>query len=200
MSVSRNTSSAATALAAFAKAYNDAVAALDRQVGENAGALSGQSIVRDLYGSLRSLSQFTASSGSVTSFADLGLSLDQNGNLTFDESRFNNDSVDGIQTFLGGTSTGGFLKLATDILNGVEDSSTGSLTQAAKLIDKQVARQNDLIAKGEQRVMDLQTRLQEQMAAADALIASLESRKNYITNLFTAMLNYNLNGAGVKAN
>jgi len=37
------------------------------------------------------------------------------------------------------------------------------------------------------------------MASADALLAQLESQKNYITNLFTAMLNYNLNGTGVKS-
>jgi hypothetical protein len=50
------------------------------------------------------------------------------------------------------------------------------------------------------RLAQLQDNLQQRMAAADALIASLESRRDFITNLFTAQLNYNLNGAGVKAN
>src|ERR1041384_176830 len=151
----------------------------------------GQSIVRELYGSLRSMSQYTFESGPVRSLADLGLSLDRNGTLTFDESKFNELSADAVQNFLGSASSGGFLKLATGTLNGIEDSSTGSLTQAMKSTDKQVAAQNDLIAAGQQRVTDLQTRLQQQMAAADSLIASLESRKTYLTNLFSAMLNPN---------
>jgi hypothetical protein len=37
------------------------------------------------------------------------------------------------------------------------------------------------------------------MAAADAAIASLESKKNYITNLFTAMMNSGTSGSGVKS-
>jgi hypothetical protein len=37
------------------------------------------------------------------------------------------------------------------------------------------------------------------MAAADAAIASLEAQKNYITNLFTAMMNGGTNGSGVKS-
>jgi flagellar hook-associated protein 2 len=189
--ISRDPSGAATALAAFTDAYNGTVAALDRQAGEKAGPLMGQSIVRELYGSLRSMSQYTFESGPVRSLADLGLSLDRNGTLTFDESKFNELSADAVQNFLGSASSGGFLKLATGTLNGIEDSSTGSLTQAMKSTDKQVAAQNDLIAAGQQRVTDLQTRLQQQMAAADSLIASLESRKTYLTNLFSAMLNPN---------
>jgi flagellar hook-associated protein 2 len=189
--ISRDTSSAATTLAAFTEAYNGAVAALDRQAGEKAGPLMGQSIVRELYGSLRSMSQYTLESGPVRSLADLGLSLDRNGTLTFDESQFNELSADAVQNFLGSASGGGFLKLVAGTLTGIEDSSTGSLTQAMKSTDKQVAAQNDLIAAGEQRVTDLQTRLQQRMAAADSLIASLESRKTYFTNLFSAMLNPN---------
>jgi hypothetical protein len=37
------------------------------------------------------------------------------------------------------------------------------------------------------------------MATADATIASLEQQKDYITNLFTAMINQNDNGTGVSS-
>jgi flagellar capping protein FliD len=68
-------------------------------------------------------------------------------------------------------------------------------------MDAQITQQNDQIRDQQQRVDDLSHNLQEQMAAADALIASLESQRNYLTNLFTAMMNSNLTGAsGVKSN
>jgi hypothetical protein len=54
--------------------------------------------------------------------------------------------------------------------------------------------QNSLIAEEEQRITDMQTTLTQQMATADALIASLESQKSYMSNLFTAMMNANTSG------
>jgi flagellar hook-associated protein 2 len=197
LAVSRNTDSVSSAISAFVTAYNAAVDALGQQFGENAGQLSGQSIVRDLSHSLRSVLQFTGSSGAVTSMAQMGLSLDNLGHLAFDDTKLSSAGIDAVQSFLGSASTGGFLKNAADALKRVEDSTSGSLTVAMKQAKDAIATQNQEISDEQKRVDDLQANLQEQLAAADALIASLESQKTYLSNLFTAMMN--ANSGGVKS-
>jgi flagellar hook-associated protein 2 len=188
VSVSRNTTSVGSAVSGFVDAYNAAVVELDTQVGANAGPLSGESIVRSLYDSLSQIAVYSGSSGAVNSLADMGVTLDQYGKLTFDSSQFDSDSVAALQSFLGSGSTGGFLQAATDALNGVEDSTNGSLKSAIQDLNKQITTQNAEISDQTQQLSDLQDSLNQQMATADALIASLESQKSYMTGLFQAMM------------
>ena len=197
VTVSRNLDAASGAISDFVKAYNTVVDDLSKQVGKDAGALSGQSIVGTLRGALRQINQYSAGSGSVSSLTRVGLSLDSAGKLSFKASVFNADGVDALQAFLGGADAGGFLKAANDALNTVEDTSVGSLKMEEKLVGDEITRQNALIDQSTQKLNDLQDTLNQQMAAADAAIASLENQKNYFTNLFTAMINNN--SSGVKA-
>jgi flagellar hook-associated protein 2 len=194
VTVSRSADSLSSAISTFVSAYNKAVDALGQQFGANAGALSGQSIVRDLSQTLRGITQFTTSSGSVASLAQMGLTLDNQGHLSFDATQFSSTSIAALQSFMGSATTGGFLKNATDALTGVEDSVDGSLKVAIQQNTSETGSQNSLIAEEEQRITDMQTTLTQQMATADALIASLESQKSYMSNLFTAMMNANTSG------
>ncbi len=197
ISVSRSLDGIRSALSNFADAYNQAVDALQGQIGQNAGPLSGQSIVFSLRQALGSLAQYS-STGNVFSLSAIGLNLGSDGKLTFDQSQFDSDNPNDIETFLGRAADGGFLMAATNAMAAVEDDGSGTLKTAIGAKNAQISRQNELIAAEQQRLSDVQTRLQQQMSAADALIASLESQKNYITNLFTAMMNNNTSG-GVKS-
>ena len=196
LTVSRDAAPLSSAISAFVTAYNATIDALGQQFGPNAGALSGHSIVRDLSQSLRKVTQFTGMSGGVGSLAQMGLKLDNLGRLSFDSSQVGSGSMGTLQAFLGSAATGGFLKSAADALNAIEDSTSGSLKAAIAQTAAETQRQNNLIDREQQRIGDLQAVLQEQMAAADALIASLESQKNFMNNLFTAMMN--ANQVGVK--
>ena len=199
VSVSRNMDSAKTAISGFVTAYNAAVDALDKQVGKDAGQLSGQSIVRTLYSTLRQITQFGGASGGARSLTAIGVNLDGHGKLQFNQTKFDSASIDDVANFLGTTSGGGFLKTANDALNSAEDPVSGSLQAAIQQVKSGITHQNDLIAANQQRIDDLQANLQERMAAADALLASMESQKTFLTNLFTAMINNNNNTNGVKS-
>jgi flagellar hook-associated protein 2 len=194
VTVSRNADSLSSAISNFVSAYNSAVDALGQQFGPNAGALSGQSIVRDLTQTMRSITQFTASSGAVASLAQMGLALDSLGHLSFDTTQFSSSSIVALQSFMGSATTDGFLKNAIDALAGVEDATNGSLKLAIEQSKVETDSQNTLIADEVQRITDMQANLTQQMAVADALIASLESQKSYMSNLFTAMMNSNTSG------
>jgi flagellar hook-associated protein 2 len=197
VTVSRDASSASTAVSNFVTAYNAVHTELESQVGQSGGSLQGQNIVYQLFNSLSQMALYSGSSGAVRTLADMGVTLDDTGQLTFDSSQFNSDSVDALQNFLGGASTGGFLQAATNALNGVEDATSGSLKMAIQDLNGQIANENDQISTEDQKIVDLQNNVTQQVAAADALIASLESQKTYMTGLFQSMMysnEYSTNG------
>jgi len=188
VTVSRNLDAASSAISGLVSAYNTVVDALNQEVGVNAGALSGDSIISTLRDALRQITQYTSGSGTVASLADIGVNLDSSGKLSFDSTQFNSDSADALQSFLGDTATG-FLRAANDALNSVEDPINGSLKNEESQITQNITQQNSLIAQTQQKITDMQNALTQQMEAADATLASLDSQKTYFTNLFTAMIN-----------
>jgi flagellar hook-associated protein 2 len=189
VTVSRNTSAFTEAIQSFVNAYNAVVDALDAHHGKDAGALSGQSIIRTLADSLRGMTNYSAS-GAITSLTDLGLEFDSQGKLSLDTSTFSGVVQNGyssLLTFLGDTASGGFLKAATDAINSMTDPDSGSLKSAIKGIGAQITAQDASIAAQQERIDNLETSLREQINAADALIASLEQQAVYFTNMFQAM-------------
>ena len=84
-------------------------------------------------------------------------------------------------------------------MNAVEDPTTGFIPTATTDVNGQITQENNLITAEQQKISTLQSTLTQQMATADATIASLEQQKDYITNLFTAMINQNDNGTGVSS-
>jgi flagellar hook-associated protein 2 len=201
VTVSRNLNSAASALSNLASAYNGVVDDLNSQVGPSAGSLSGRSILGTLRTALRQMTQYTSASGAVFTIAQLGLDLDQTGKLSFNSSKFNSQSVDALEAFLGDGQTSGFLKTANDAIDSVEDPIDGSLKNEEDQTTKSIKRQNTLLTQTQQKITDLQNNLTQQMAAADTLLASLENQKNYFNNLFIAMMNESMLGiSSVKSN
>jgi flagellar hook-associated protein 2 len=188
--VSRKTDSVKNSLSSFVTAYNAVVDEVDKNRGQASGALAGQSIVYTTGQALSDLQGYAPGSGPFSSLADLGLSIDKDGHLNFDSSTFDqaaNGHIDDVMTFLGGATSGGFLKSATDTINQLEDPNDGQVQNAISAINSQIANQNDRISEEQDRIDTLQESLNEQMAAADAMIASLEQQATYMTNLFQAM-------------
>src|SRR5262249_55969255 len=147
------------------------------------GALAGDSIVGTLSSSLHKLTSYADSQSLVS----LGITFDKTGKLSLDSTTFNSASADTVLSFLGDTLEGGFLNAATDVLNSVDDSVNGSLKDAIGSVQRQITADDKAIASNQDRVDQLRDNLNAQMAAADALIASLEQQVNYMTSLFTAM-------------
>ena len=68
----------------------------------------------------------------------------------------------------------------------MQAAGTGLLTNAQSGLQTQMTDIDSSIADTQSRVDNMTTRLQQQMAAADALIASMEQQYNYIYGLFQA--------------
>ena len=189
VTVARDLSSASSAIQSFVTAYNTINSDLGKEVGPNAAALGGDSIIQTLRNALRQITQYSTDSGTVSTLSAVGINLDQNGVLSFDSSQFNADSADNLQNFFGDGTTTGFLYNTANALNGLLDPTEGSLKTEEAQVTSQITSENSLISNTQTKINDLQTSLTQQMAAADAAIASLENQKNYFNNLFTAMIN-----------
>lgn len=198
VTVSQSANGIGNALAAFANAYNSVAAEIDNNRGQNGGALAGQNVIFQLQNSLRSLANFSPSSGSLGSLSDLGLSFDPTGKLSFDATAFSHAasaSGNDLLNFIGTATSGGFLQDANDLVTSITDSSTGILTTASKDTANQISNLTSKISDDQTRITLLQTTLTAQMASADAAISSLESQLMEITTLFaTIQANNKANG------
>jgi flagellar hook-associated protein 2 len=197
VNVTRSTSTLASALSTFVSAYNAAVTELAGQRGQSGGALQGQSIVSQLSRALGKMATFTSSSGTVSGFRSLGITLGQDGTLTVDYSQLQlKDLFDSgsVNAFLGSapdatdtTKAGsGFLKAASDVLKSIADSSAGLIPALQASLKSQLTTTAASITARQAQVTQMQDRLVNQMALNDAAIASMEQQYSFLSAMFEA--------------
>src|SRR5215471_6505255 len=140
ITVTRASSAVSDALQAFTDAYNAAVDEVDKQHGPTDGALAGQSVVGQLSAVLGRIATYSADGTQTGSLAGLGLDLDKTGHLSFNSFQFLAADLTGssaVTAFLGST-TQGFIKAATDAVNGVERAGTGLLSAAKSSVQSEI--------------------------------------------------------------
>jgi flagellar capping protein FliD len=79
-----------------------------------------------------------------------------------------------------------FLERADAVIDGLDDSNQGALTNAKKTIGESVQQNDARIREIEIRVDALRDSLNARLSAADALIASLEQQVQYMNSLYEA--------------
>ncbi|HTU46133.1 MAG TPA: flagellar filament capping protein FliD [Bryobacteraceae bacterium] len=186
ISVGESTTSAQTALQTFATAYNAVVSQLAAQHGQNAGALSGDSVLQVAQQALASIADYSNFSGSVTNLSDLGLDLDTSGNLTFNATEFEQNAgsnFSGLSQFLG-DATSGFLGVATSALNNLEDPTVGAVKAEEASITQDLTTLNTNISNEESSINQFQQNLVSQLSQSDAMIATLQSQVTFFQGLF----------------
>jgi len=196
LSVSKQTGSIANAFSSFVAAYNSTVDELGRNRGQVGGALTGQSLISELGNRLSQLGSYSSGSASTNSLASLGIAFDGKGHLSFDSTAFSaaaSGNLAALTSFLGSSTSGGFLATATNLLSSVEDPATGSIFNATTSLHAELTAQQLLIDNNQARVDRLKTNLQAQLAKADAQVAALEQSYAVLTGLFQAQQYNNQN-------
>lgn len=189
VNVVSSSASLGVALNALATTYNSAYDELSKARGQNNGPLSGESIVSTLTQTLRSVINSGTPTGSILSVADLGLSYDKDGHLSFDGSVLSSamsKAPADVASFVG-SSTSGFLSAAMGLVNGATNSSTGVISQSTSSNATQLTALSTKISSLQERITLMQDSLVKKMTKADATISSLQSQTNYYTNLFAQM-------------
>jgi len=199
ISVFQSATTLANAFSTFAQAYNNAANTLAQHHGQNGGVLEGDSLITSLGNILQQIGNYSAGTPS-TALANYGITLDQNGQLSVDTGAFTaaaNSNFSGLMNVLGGATTGGFLKSATNLLKGAEDPTAGSVKQAENGLTNQITVQNQKINDATAHLAIVQQTLQQQISSADATISALESQVSYVSGLFASMLG---NGSNSSSN
>src|SRR5580658_1178687 len=189
VTVSSSLSSVSSELSSFVTAYNAAFTELEKNFGQNVGALVGDSTVLDMQQALNQMISYSGTGGSITSLAQLGVQFTQQGTLTFDSSAIaglSSSQINDALTFLGGTTTGGFLEYANNTLNGITDPVAGSVATETQTLESESQNDQTQITNDQAQLALMQTSLQTQMAQANALIATLQTRTTFLEGLFQA--------------
>jgi flagellar hook-associated protein 2 len=198
ITVSSSLSAVSSELSSFVTAYNAAFTEVEKNFGQGGGALVGDSSVLDMSQALQQMISYAGSSGSITSLAQLGVEFTQQGTLTFNSSAISNLSPSQINdalTFLGGVDTGGLLQYVNNVLDGITDPTTGVIATETQTLDNQNQNDQTQITNDQAQLTTMQTNLENQMAEANALIATLENQTTFLQGLFQADTSNNPNAS-----
>ena len=164
--------------------YNGLVAKIQGQIGKSAGALSGNSVVRNAQQALREITGFLGT-GTIRSMVELGLELDDQGQLSFNTAVFNtltDSQLSDAIAFIGNTTTG-FAASAASKLDDLGDPVRGQIQVAIASLQDSDEMLSEQIEEEQARVDALIAQLEAQFAAADVLLAQLESQQSLLSVL-----------------
>jgi flagellar hook-associated protein 2 len=180
VAVAPNTDQISAAVRSFVSDYNNIVSSLNSQFAYNSttgksGVLSGDSTVRMLQNDLLSAISGSAS-GSVT-LGSLGISMNNDGTLTLDNSTLNStlqNNFSAVQTFFQGTSQNGFANQFNDQLQDFTDPASGAFTLDLQSISSEITDLQDQINNFETyTIATLQKHLTDNYNQAEQLLMSM---------------------------
>ena len=186
-----------SALQNFVTQYNALNAAIATQVGQTGGLLAGDPIIQAVQESLRQVTTYVTPGSSIQSLSDLGISLDNTGNMTLDSTvlgSLTSGQVASAFTYLGSATTGlGGLaqqfQSITDPFSGMIQAEQANYVATDQHLQSQITTLNA-------RVSLMQNNLSAELEAEDALQATLQSQQNELTATITS-LNYSAFGASI---
>lgn len=183
ITLSSDRSQLSSALQTLVNSYNSVAQGVDGQSGAGAGSLSGNSIIWQLRSDLLQLSSYTGSSGSIRSLADLGITFDQTGQASFDSSQvssLSDSQLTDALSFLGSATTG--LGKLGNLFSAVSDPVSGAIAAQTKSYNTEYQRLSTQISRDTDRINTMQSLLKQQLSAADAHVATLQSQQNLLTS------------------
>ena len=201
LSLQTDGSQLSSALQTFVNNYNTVVDQVNAQIGQSAGLLSGDYLIRNISDDLRQVSSYYSPNGSsVLSLSDLGVTFDTTGHLSFDQGTFNSLSStqlsDAFKFF--GSSQSGFAAFASNFTQ-LSDPISGLIRLQEDGYDTQNSRISDQISVLNDRITLIQSTETARLQQADALVAQLTSQQNTVDASLQS-LNYVLYGRQTNTN
>lgn len=171
----------ANAISALVSAYNALRVQVNAQIGEGAGKLSGDFIVRLISQRMRELASYEAPSGPIRRLADFGLSFSEAGEMSFDTATFyslTESQFNSLLDFLG-SAVSGFGALASRFEE-ISDPIRGLIKTQQDYYDAADDRLSQQINALTERVNQMQQTLLAKLEQADALLAQLEGQQKLL--------------------
>jgi len=152
-----------------------------------AGPLNGDSVVRGLQNSLRQALSSTVSGGAFSSLSEIGITLDDSGSLTLNDSvlddKLANELTDVKQLF---TSASGVAQNFTTAISGyIEDE--GILDSRSEGLQSRLDSIDDKREALDRRMIALESRLNAQFTAMDILVSQLQATGTFLTQQLASL-------------
>ena len=181
ITLSSDPSQLSSALENLVNDYNTLVTQVQAQYGTSAGPLNGDPIIDQISDDMQQLVTYwnPASNSSIRSLSDLGISLSDTGQMSFDSSTFNSLSDSQISdafAFLGSSSTG-FGALASNFTQ-LSDPVTGAIEAEENGLNQDNTQLGDQITTLNDQAAQIQATATAEAQQADALCAELESQQS----------------------
>lgn len=186
LTVTRDTSAITSAASSFVDAYNALASQIKSRAvygsdTKTAGSLAGDGTLRVMQEQLRGIFNTPASGGTLTSLAQVGLSIQKDGSLRLDSSEFESAMAADFAdvTNLLSSSTGFATRLeawakSTLQVDGLIDTRTKSLNQ-------RVSTYNDEIDRLENQMTALEKKYMKEYTNLNLLLSSMNSTSTYLT-------------------
>jgi len=194
LTLASDSSQLSSGIQTLVTAYNSAVSAINSQAGVSTGVLSGDSTIYQLEGDMQQMSTYQGS-GSITSLADMGITFNSDGTMSFDPtvlSGLSDSQLAGAFQFFGSETTG-FGGLSQE-LSQVSDPNTGAIANEQITLQQDDAGLQTQIVSTEASINAMQQTLFQQLAQADTLISTLDTQQSLLTASIQS-LDYTLYGA-----
>ncbi|MGB9490324.1 MAG: flagellar filament capping protein FliD [Terriglobales bacterium] len=168
------------AVQAFVSAYNTVIGDVNTQYtvssSNEEGPLAGDPAISSLQSMLLGVGSYSTSGGTVSTLADLGISMNNDGTLTVDDSQLSNaiqNNYGAVQTFLQGTSSNGFASTLNTQLKTLTDSVSGAFTVDLQSISAENTDLQGQINNFETYLTSQQTYLTNEYNKADIALQEL---------------------------
>lgn len=207
LAMSRDTTALKEKFQTLVTTYNDAMSMMNvvsdpKSTVETYGAtLVGDSTVRSIRGQMRALVQgvSTTPGTNISSMWQLGVSVDQTGVMSLDESKFDaaltNHFDDVVKTMTGNTNglsayssqPAGFAGAAFRSISKLL-SPTGAIYNNSQNAETQNAKYQEQLSRLDVRMSSLLSRYTKQFSAMESLVGSVNSQKSSLKSTFEGMM------------
>jgi flagellar hook-associated protein 2 len=197
VAITNDTASMSSAISDFVTAYNAVVKDVTTQEGNDASGkaepLFGDPTIALLQSTLGGALLGGAASGSISSITQLGISVNQDGTLTFSQSDATSALNSNFQDVVGFLqNAGSFGSMFTTALNGLSSTSTtGAVSLAQQQITSEEATLNTSISDEDARLATEQTTLTTELNTANQILQSIPSQLNEVNEMYSAITGFN---------
>jgi|SRR5579872_5630123 len=180
VSVAEDSGQASAAVTNFVNAYNQVVQDINQEytVGANGvqGPLSGDSALSLLQSQLLASTSYSTSGSSISTLADMGITMNNDGTLTLDSTTLDGalqGNFSAVQNFFQGTTSNGFASFLNNQMSALTDPTNGAFTVDLQSISSENQDLQNSIDNFQQYLQDQTTLLTNEYNQADALLQQL---------------------------
>ena len=189
VSLSTDTNQISSALQTLVTNYNALLSDETTQQTGSSSSLRGNNILYQIRQAMSSIIQYQGGAqGGVSNLANLGIEINNDGTMSFNQDTFNSLSSSQLSSSLSllGSATTGIGGLQSNFA-AITDSTSGTIANQESQWKTTVTKLSSQMSTMTQKIQIMEQTLDQQLAAADASVAELASQQSVLNSNITAL-------------